>query len=248
MDFKKNTEVSDGISLHEILIEVINKKFLVIGIVAICVLFSFVYTQFFATPKYTACAKMLIIRSSNPDQQMSTGDFSVSSYLIKDYTEIILDKVVLGRVAKEVDSKLTVGQIKGSIKIENPSNSRVLEIYVTSESPEQAQKIANKICSVSKEEIFGILKQDTINIMSTADVPKAPSSPNLWRNVFYAFIGGLVLSVVVISLYGVFDDTIKGKNDINKYLGLEVLSVIPYVRSKENSTQSSNRGIKNGRN
>lgn len=242
METKKHAEISEGISLREIVIEVINRKFLVIGIVAVCVLFSFVYTKFFTKPRYTACAKMLIIREVPADQQMSTGDFSVSSYLIRDYTEIMFDKVVLGRVAKELNSNLTVGQLKGSIKIENPSNSRVLEIYVTTKDPEQAQKIANKICTVSKEEIFGILKQDTINIMSTADTPKTPSGPNLWQNISYGFIGGLVLSVLLVCLIYIFDDTIKGRKDIGRYLGLEVLSVIPYARTREASEKKTIRG------
>ena len=238
METNKNNQIFNGITLSDILVECANRKFIIIAIMLLSVLFSFFYTKFFTTPKYTAIAKMLITREVPQDQQMSTGDFSVSSYLIRDYTEIILDKVVLGRVAGEVDAKLTAGKIKSLTRIENPSESRVLEIHVTSESPEQAQKIANKICSVAKEEIYGILKQDTINIMSTADIPKAPSSPNLKKNMAYGFLGGLLLSFIVVVGFCVLNDNIRGKNDVTKYLGLEVLSVIPYVRTNENSAKS----------
>lgn len=248
METKKYNEASDGISLGEILIELINRKFIVIGIVILGVLCSFLYAEFFTKPKYTACAKMLITRAPIEGQQMSTGDFSVSAYLIRDYTEIITDKVVLSRVSDELNLGLSATQLKGSVKIENPSNSRVLEIYVSAKSPEDAQQIANKICEVSKEEIFEILNnQDTINIMSRADMPKAPSGPNMTRYLIYGFVGGAVLSVLVVLLLSVFDDTIRGKRDINKYLGMEVLSVIPYVKSKENYNKSTNRGNKYGR-
>lgn len=242
METKKYNEAPDGISIGEILIEVLNRKFLVIGIVVLAVVCSFFYTKFLTKPRYTACAKMLITRGVPVEQQMSTGDFSVSSYLIKDYTEIMLDKVVLERVAEELDIKLTAAQIKGKIKIQNPSESRILEIYVTTENPNDAQKIANKICTVSKEEIFSILKQETINIMSKADTPKSPSGPNMTNNLIYGFLGGLIIAVGVVVLIYVFDDTFKGKNDVRKYLGVEVLGVIPYIKPKEASDKKTVRG------
>ena len=249
METKKYNDASDGISLGEILIELINKKFIVIGIVILSVLCSFFYAKFFTKPKYTACAKMLITRAPAEGQQMSTGDFSVSAYLIRDYTEIILDKVVLSRVADELNLEMSTGQLKGAIKINNPSNSRVLEIHVSAKTPEAAQQIANKVCEVSKEEIFQILNnQDTINIVSKADKPRSPSGPNVTRCLIYGFVGGIVIAVAVVFLISVFDDTIKGKKDVNRHLGLEVLSVIPYAKSKENSTNIIARGKRNGQN
>ncbi len=242
MESKKQTEVSGGIDFHEILIEIINRKFLVIGIIVLGVLVSFLYTKFFAKQKYVACSKMLITKTTADDTQLNTGDFSVSSYLIRDYQEIILDKVVLSRVAAEAGVDYSVGQLKKSINIENPSNSRVLEIYVSAETPEAAQKIANKVCDVSKEEIFEILNQDTINIISKADKPTAPSGSNMMQNLIYGLFGGAIIAVVLIGFICVFDDTLTGKDDVRKYLGLEVLSVIPYVKPKENSDKKTTRG------
>lgn len=242
MESKKHTEVSNGIDFHEIAIEIINRKFLVIGIVILSVLLSFLYTKFFLKPKYTACAKMLITKTTAEDGQLNTSDFNVSSYLIRDYTEIILDKVVLSRVASELNTDYSVNQLKNAITIENPSNSRVLEIYVTATTPEAAQKIANKVCDVSKEEIFGILNKDTINVISKADKPSSPSSTSLWQNMAYGFFGGAILAIVLVGFICVFDDTLTGKDDVRKYLGLEVLSVIPYIKPKENPDKKTTRG------
>ena len=248
MEIKKNNDISDAISLGEILVEIVNKKFIVIGLVLLGILCSFFYAKFFAKPKYTACAKMLITKSSVEGEQISTGEFSISQYLIRDYNEIISDKVVLSRVIDELNLETTSTKLKSKIEIKNPSNSRVLEIYVTDKKPENAQKIANKICEVAKQEIYVILNnQDTINIMSTADVPKTPSGPNLMRHLVRGFLGGLAAALAVVFVFYVFDDTIKGKKDVKRYLGLEVLSVIPYSNAKENSITSATRGNKNGR-
>jgi capsular polysaccharide biosynthesis protein len=248
LESKKYTEISDGLTFQDVLIELLNRKFIVIGVVILSLVCSFLYTKFFIKPEYVACAKLLITKNIDEHQQLNTVDFSISSYLIRDYTEIILDKRVLSRVSNELNISLNANQLKSAIKIENPSNSRVLEIYVTSKTPENAQKIANKVCEVSKEEILQIVKQDTVNIMSSAEIPKSPSNLNVSKNLLYGFIGGLILSIVVVSVVSVFDDTLKGKKDVRKYLGLEVLSVIPYVRPKDNSGKNIIRGRQNGRN
>lgn len=248
LEQKKYTEVSDGLSVQEILIELINRKFIVLGIIILSVLGTFIYTSFFVKPQYTACAKLLITKSADENYPQNTNDISLSYYLIRDYTEIILDKRVLSRVSNELGSNLSAGQLKGAVKIENPSNSRVLEIYVTAKTPEQAQDIANKICEVSKEEIFQIVNQDTVNIMSTAEKPKSKSGPKMSQNLLYGFLGGIVAAVIIVSFVSVFDDTIKGKKDVRKHLGLEVLSVIPYIKPKDSSDKNIIRGRQNGRN
>ena len=138
MEQKKYTEVSDGLSVQEILIELINRKFIVLGIIILSVLGTFIYTSFFVKPQYTACAKLLITKSADENYPQNTSDISLSYYLIRDYTEIILDKRVLSRVSNELGNNLNAGQLKGAVRIENPSNSRVLEIYVTAKTPEQA--------------------------------------------------------------------------------------------------------------
>ncbi len=248
MESKKYTEISDGLTFQDVLIELLNRKFIVIGVVILSLVCSFLYTKFFIKPEYVACAKLLITKNIDDSQQLNTGDFSISSYLIRDYTEIILDKRVLSRVSSELNTSLTVGQLKSSVEIKNPNNSRVLEVYVTSKNPENAQKIANKICDVSKEEILQIMEQDTVNIMSSAEIPKSPSNLNMSQNLLYGFLVGIVLSILVVCIVSIFDDTLKGKKDVRKYLGLEVLSVIPYVRPKDNSGKNTIRGRQNGRN
>ncbi len=236
MEAKKHNENTEAVSLGEILIEIWNKKYIVIAIVVLGVLCSFLYAKFFTKPKYTACAKMLITRTTVEGEQISTGDFSVSAYLIRDYTEIITDKVVLSRVINELDLSTTVAQLKSKIEIKNPSNSRVLVIYVSDEKAENAQKIANKICEVAKQEIFVILNnEDTINIVSTADLPTSPSSLKMLHVLIRGFLGGLTVALAVVFVFHVFDDTIKGKKDVKRFLGLEVLSVIPYTNTKENT-------------
>ena len=59
-----------------------------------------------------------------------------------------------------------------------------------------------------------------------------PSSPSVKKN---AAVGGLGLAVLVcglICLKTVLDDTIKSEEDIEKYLGLSVLAVIPDTEKK----------------
>ena len=78
-------------------------------------------------------------------------------------------------------------------------------------------------------QIKNIMEVDAVKLVYTADVPKAPSSPNVARDTVLSAVIGVVLSVAVLSVIYLLDDTIRTEEDVEKRLGLNVLGVIPAV-------------------
>jgi capsular polysaccharide biosynthesis protein len=58
-------------------------------------------------------------------------------------------------------------------------------------------------------------------------VPQHKSSPNTKKNVAYGGLLGLCLAGGVVVLLYLLDDTIKNKDDVERYLGKNVLASIP---------------------
>ena len=66
-----------------------------------------------------------------------------------------------------------------------------------------------------------------IAIVDNAEVPKAPSSPNLIKNLLLGLIFGLGIASLLVFFRDQFDDAIRVPEDIEGKLGLSLLGVVP---------------------
>ena len=66
-----------------------------------------------------------------------------------------------------------------------------------------------------------------ISIIDNAEVPKAPSSPNLVKNLLLGLIAGLGLAALLVFFRDQFDDAIRVPEDIEGKLGMSLLGVVP---------------------
>ena len=80
--------------------------------------------------------------------------------------------------------------MKNMLSVVNASDTRMLDITVTSPSPTEAAAIANEYAEVASQYIADTMATDKPNIMSTALVPSNPVSPNKTRNIMLGFLLG----------------------------------------------------------
>ncbi|MGN1344541.1 MAG: hypothetical protein ACI4U3_08170, partial [Traorella sp.] len=118
------------------------------------------------------------------------------------------------------------------------SDTRILQISAKDADPVKAMKIANKVREVAEKQIVEIMEVNAVKLVYEADIPTAPSSPNIKKNVIYAFIIGLGISLIGIVIMYILDDSIKTNEDVEKYLGLHTLGIIPNFDSKANQNKN----------
>ena len=79
---------------------------------------------------------------------------------------------------------------------------------------------------------------DKVNVVEEGNYPYYPSGPSINRNIRLGAVGGAVVTALIISLIYLLNDTIKTGDDIEKYLGLTALGVIPLENTiKGNKTK-----------
>lgn len=66
-----------------------------------------------------------------------------------------------------------------------------------------------------------------ISIIDTAERPKAPSSPNLFKNLLVGLILGVGLAALIVFIREQLDDAIRVPEDVDSKLGLPLLGVVP---------------------
>ena len=189
-----------------------------------------VYTKKLIAPHYQSTSMVYVL--SKETTLASLADLQIGSQLTKDYSVIIKSRPVLQEVIDKQNLDLTTDELGAMITIDNPKDTRILSITVEDIEPMRAKAIVDEVTKSASNYLGDIMEMVPPKVIEDGVVAVKPSSPSVKKN---AAVGGLGLAVLVcglICLKTVLDDTIKSEEDIEKYLGLSVLAVIPDTEKK----------------
>ena len=218
---KQNT-----ITVKDLLDIALKKWYIIIALCLVCIIAATVITVAFITPMYTLTAKLYI--KNKQSTVINASEISVSSYLTKDYEEIVVDRSILEEVINTLSLNTSYSGLKSVIETYNPENTRFIEITVAYPDPEVAKDIVDCICKVTQNKIIDVMDIDRVIIFSEGNISKGPSSPNLILNIIKGLIIGIALSLAFIFIAYFKDDKINTSDDVEKYLEINVLGSVPY--------------------
>ena len=234
MEKKRNDNEEMEIDLLELLM--VMKKhlaaILLAGIVGLVIMFA--YTSFLVTPLYSASSMMYVMPDNSNSMNSSTlSDLQVGQQLTSDYSSMIKSRSFMEDVIKKLNLTIDYQQLLEKVEVTNPTSSRILQVTVNDPNPQTAADIANEVASVAESKLKEITGMQAIKIYEEAAVPDRPSSPSLKKNCALGLLAGLVLAMAVVTILYLLDDTIKTEDDIEKYLGMTTLAVLPYNGRKQ---------------
>lgn len=234
MEKKRNDNEEMEIDLLELLM-VMKKHLAAIlfaGIVGLVLMFA--YTSFLVTPLYSASSMMYVMPDNSNSMNSSTlSDMQVGQQLTSDYSSMIKSRSFMEDVIKKLNLNIDYQKLLEKVEVTNPTSSRILQVTVNDPNPQTAADIANEMASVAESKLKEITGMQAIKIYEEAAVPDRPSSPSLKKNCALGLLAGIVLAMAVITILYLLDDTIKTEDDIEKYLGMTTLAVLPYNGRKQ---------------
>ena len=183
------------------------------------------YTKMLVTPVYRATSTMLVLTKETT--LASLADLQLGSQLTKDYSMLITSRSVLEKVIDNLGLDMEYRALEANVSINNPQETRILEITVTDPDPEVAKNLADELATVSSEYIGDKMEIVPPKIIEEAELPEEQTSPSMSRNVILGALAGLVLSAGVVVLMNIMDDSIRSEDDIAKYLNIPTLTSIP---------------------
>ena len=231
----------ETIDLLELLYALLGKWREIAAATVACALIAAIGVLFFVTPKYQASSTIYVI--SRKDSAINISDLQIGTALTDDYIQVFHMWEVQEKVISNLDLPYTYSQLDGMLSVTNASNTRMLEITVTSESAQEAADIANEYATVVRDYIAKKMATDKSSIMSTALVPTVPVSPNKTKSILLGALLGFVVSAGVVVVITLLDDTYKTTEDIKKYTGLVTMAVIPLEKSDEPKHQRADKQI-----
>ena len=237
-NLQDNTDIEiDVLELFHVLLN----KFWIILLAGIIAGLAFIGgTILFITPQYESTTKMYVL-SKQDNNTLTQQDMQTSLSLTKE------SRTVTEGVIAQLNLDLTHEELLKKMAVDSATDTRILSITVTDADPYEACKIANAIRDVAANHIKNVMDIDAVNVVETANIPDQQSSPSISKNGIIGVLLGVLLSVAIILIAYISNDTVKTQEDVEKYLGLSVLGTIPLTetdrkKKKKKQKQKKARG------
>ena len=219
------------IDLKELFFELMNNWVMIVISTILVAMIAFCISKFIMVPQYTSTSQLYVFSKSTSITSLT--DLQTSTNLTNDYKVVITGRPVLEKVIENLKLDETYGSLKEKIQVNNPSNSRILEITVTNADPKTAKAIADEIADVGAAFIKTKMDQDAPSVLQYGYVATGPVSPNTTMNIVLGAAIGAFLAIAIVIITYLLNDTIMSADDIERKLGMHVLGTLPLEETEE---------------
>ena len=187
----------------------------------ICAILVGAFTIFFVKKQYASTARIF----PKPEVNEGVVDYSQinsNNSMTKNYVALLGGNNIQSKVAKElnVDSS--------ALSISNETDTQIISISATTTDPQLSKKIVDTTVNVFTNEVKETLNINNITTVDDAKLQTSPVSPSVPKNIVIGGLVGAILSIGIIFIRFMLDNRLHTKEDVEKYLEIPNLGVIPY--------------------
>lgn len=231
----ENDEIE--IDLGEIFGLLLYRIWIILAVGMFAATMGLVISKFLLAPVYESTTKIYILNKQD-STTVSYSDVQVGTQLAKDYAELVQSRFVLEEVIQELNLDLEYEKLEKKLSVSTPTDTRILAITVEDTDPVLAMNLANAIRETASVHITNVMDIEAVNIVETANLPLKKASPSVVKWTAIAGALGVFLVCVIVLVIYIMDDTIKSSEDVEKYLHLSTLAMIPVEEDEESAARN----------
>lgn len=189
---------------------------------------AYFISVYLLTPQYVSSSTLIVMPFTERVEEGTVirHDIVSTRQVVESCKELTLSMESMQRVIGELNLPYSASALRNNINI---NVGDVTTVQVTDPSPNRAYEINKQVTTVLMEFITDAARLENVQILNPAQLPNAPDSPRIPLNIAVAFVLGLMISIALAFLFEHLDNTIKTAEDVQKYLGVPVLGVIPEI-------------------
>lgn len=197
--------------------------------VLIFAVLAYSISAFVLQKKYTSDISLYVNNQSavTESANVDLNNINASQKLVDTYMVILQDDDVLEQVAKALSVPMTEKALAASISMNAVNETEVLRIAATTTDPKLSAEICEKMAAVAPDVLERVVKAGSVEVIGSAKPAKAPSSPHVEKNTVLGALLGFLLSVGILFLVFITDNTIRTEEDLKAHLDVPVLGEIP---------------------
>lgn len=222
------------------------KKWKTIFLTALfCALLGFCSTIYLTTDTYVSKTSVYI--NSQQKEATNYSNLQTGSMMTKDYEVLVKGRTVLEKVIENMGLNISYKTLKSMVGVNVPDDTRIVEISVQSADPYLSKDIADEIRKISSENIVEIMGVGEVTTVEKANLPENSTGSGLKKNTLLGGMMGIAVSCAIFAISFVLNDTMRNQEDVERYLGLAVLGVIPMdeeLEKEEKKRKKAKRNLK----
>lgn len=202
---------------------------LIVMVVFIDASYMFVHMTFH--PVYSSVATLYVLRQDNSLNESNIEDFSLALNVVNDCTYLLKSHAVLDDVIEKLSLNIPYETLSRMIATSNPANTRILEVSVSADTPEEAKRIVDCVCQVGAQKIEEAMGFKQLNLYEYGTVNTNPS--NKVSKTTYALIGlfAAAFTYLLFVLTEFFDTSLRSDEEIEEVFGVSIIGDIPNADS-----------------
>lgn len=226
----------EDVGLNDILNIFRGKLFLIIVVTALVTTAGSMYIMFFQTPLFMSESTMVLTAptstssTANSAESITQNDVLLNQKLVSTYSEIIKSRKILSQVISQLKLKYTTEELNSMITVSSKKDTEMLQIMVLNEDAKVSANIADTVAEVFSKEIINIYNIKNVSIIDKAQVSDSPYNVSIIKEIVMFLIIGLVAAFGLSFIIYLFDTTVKDPDEVERKLGIPVLSVIPIYK------------------
>lgn len=243
--FADRTEEETEIDLIDLAWALLDK----IHYIVLCFLIGAVimnaYSYFLVRPTYKSTAKMYVV-SASKNSVVDLDALNIGTSLTADYEQLMLSYPVLEQVINKLNLDMDSDTLAKMITLENPTDTRILNINVVSTDPKSARDIANTLMDVSVDYLPKTMSTNAPNVAQKAKLADHKDGPSYTKYTVIGALAGAFLYCMYLVVKYLMDDTIHTADDMEKYFDIVPLTVIPDVSELASEKQQKKEKLEKG--
>jgi capsular polysaccharide biosynthesis protein len=231
---------NDEIDLMELFFEILDHWKMVLLSTILVAAIAFVYSEYLVTPLYESTSQLYVLSKST--SITSLADIQMGSNLTNDYMVVVNGRPIIDQVIDNLGLDETYETLVGKITLNNPTDSRILEITVTDPDPERAKLIADEMAEVSSAFISEKMDQDPPSIIQYGYADGDKVSPSVTKNTILGALVGAFIAVAFVVVIFLLNDTIMDQEDVEKKIGINLLGTVPLEQQDDKERKKRKKG------
>ncbi|MDR1028197.1 MAG: hypothetical protein LBL63_02125 [Clostridiales Family XIII bacterium] len=219
--------MNDTIDLQDVMRALIRRwpiflaGFLVGGVIV------FLISTFFLPRTYLSSVELYVNNMETKSTgDVTTGDIDASRRLSNTYIVVLQNPAVEEDVVEEVGGALTIETLERVVKMEAVADTEVIRISAETEDPALSTRICNTYAGIAPRVLERVVQAGSVEIIGRATANEEPASPHISRNTAIGALAGLFLTIVVLYIVNMLDNTVKGGADLRQRIDVPVLGEI----------------------
>lgn len=223
------------------------KKIHIILLILIFVVIGFIYSFILLVPEYQSITQILLAKSNTTTQDgtntgMTTSQVTLNQQLVSTYSELVKSESVLTQVRDNLQIEKSIEELREDITVSTKDDTEIIQIAVVDENADTARRIASEVANVFIEQIAkGYYAMDNVYIVDEPKTADTPYNINHLKDLAIFGAIGFVVACVYVLIANMLDTTVKSKEDIEKKLGLTVLTTIPVCENTSKNKKGGRR-------